>query len=79
MNEERARDFWERALDEIQDDGFFAPVSTAEPPPPVEPPAPVVRRHRPRFSDAQLVLMVVAAAVILALSVVIWLAPALYF
>jgi len=78
MNEERARDFWERALDEIQDDGFFAPVSTAELPPPAEPPAPPVR-HGVRFSDLQLVLMVLAASVILALIVIIWLAPALYF
>jgi hypothetical protein len=78
MNEEHARDFWERALDEIQDDGFFAPVSTAEPPPLIGPPTAPARRG-PRFSVLQLVLMVVATALVLALIVVVWLAPALYF
>lgn len=75
MDEERARDFWERALGDIQDDGFFGPVRTAEPPaPPALPKAPAPRR----LSNIQLVLIVVATSLLLALIVLNWLAPALF-
>lgn len=75
MDEERARDFWERALGEIQDDGFFAPVGTAEPPAPSTPPE---TPARPRLSNLHLVLLVVVISLLLALIVVNWLAPALF-
>ena len=75
MDEERARDFWERALGEIQDDGFFGPVRTAEPP---APPPPTPPRPRRQLSNVQLVLIVVATSLLLALLVLNWLAPALF-
>jgi hypothetical protein len=75
MDDERARDFWERALGDIQDDGFFAPVRTAEPP---APPPPVRIRKRRGLSNIQLVLIVVVISLILALIIVSWLAPALF-
>lgn len=76
MDDEQARRFWERALREIRDDGFFAPVQTAE-----RPAAPRVRRsHRPsiQLTNLQLILIVVAVALVTTLLVVGWLAPALF-
>jgi hypothetical protein len=73
--EERARHFWERTLREIHDDGFFAPVQTADPPTPESPP--VRTRSTPRITSLHLVLMVVAVAVIVAAVVLYWVAPAL--
>jgi hypothetical protein len=73
MDERRARHFWESALREIQDDGFFAPVQTAEPPRPV---LPRPKRKRRRLSNLHLVLIVVALSLTLAFIIVNWLAPA---
>jgi hypothetical protein len=76
MDEENSRRFWERALKEIQDDGFFAPVQTAEPPP--AEPAPIIQPEPVRrFSNFHLVLIVIVLALLLAVVVVNWLAPAL--
>ena len=81
MEDEHSRRFWERALSEIPDDGFFSPVQTAEPavaePPLAEPPPEIVPAPRHRFSNLHLVLIVVALALLLAVAVVNWLAPAL--
>ncbi len=75
MDDERARHFWERTLREIQDDGFFAPVQTAELPQPESlPPAISPRR---RLTNVHLILIVVFVSLILAAVVLNWLAPAL--
>ena len=76
MDDEQARRFWERALRDIQDDGFFAPVQTAEPPRSDEPPAPAA--HRRQLTNLHLVLLVIGLSLILALIVLNWLAPALF-
>jgi hypothetical protein len=78
MDDEHSRRFWEQALRDIRDDGFFAPVQTAEPPEQEEvtPPEPLPRSTR-RLTNLHLVLIVVALALILAIVVVNWLAPAL--
>jgi hypothetical protein len=76
MDDEQARRFWERALREIRDDGFFAPVQTAE-----RPSAPRVPRPRARrlhLTNVHLVLLVVALALLTTLLVIVWLAPALF-
>jgi hypothetical protein len=75
MDDERARHFWEQNLREIQDGGFFAPVQTAEPPPPESPP--VSTRSRPRLTNVHLIVLVLVISLILAAVVVNWLAPAL--
>jgi hypothetical protein len=75
MDDERARRFWERALRDIRDDGFFAPVQTAERPQPEAPP--IVARRRRRLTNLHLILIVVGVSVILALIILNWLAPAL--
>ncbi len=76
MDDERARHFWERTLREIQDDGFFAPVQTAEPPRPELPPLRI--RPRRRLTNTHLVLIVVIVAMVLAAAVMTWLAPAFF-
>jgi len=78
MDEDRARDFWERALRDIDDDGFFAPVKTAEPV--VERPAPQPRPEPAgrRLTNVQMVLMVVLLSLLLVLVVVYGLTPALF-
>lgn len=78
MDEDRARDFWERALGEIEDGGFFAPVQTAAPPEQtrVAAPAPRARRHHP--TNLELVLLVLFVSLLLVLAVMSWLAPALF-
>lgn len=76
MDDEQARRFWERALREIRDNGFFAPVQTAEPPQvEVEPRA---TRRRFHLTNLQLVLIVIVISLVLALIVLSWLAPALF-
>jgi len=74
-DDEQARHFWEQTLREIQDDGFFAPVQTAEPPRLES--QPVRARARHRLTNAHLVLIVFVVAFILAAIVLNWLAPAL--
>lgn len=78
MDESRARDFWERALRDIADDGFFSPVQTAEPVE-AEPrngsSEPLGRRHP---TNLELALMVVVVSVLLALVVVTVIVPALF-
>lgn len=78
MDEDRARDFWERALRDIDDDGFFAPVRTAEPV--VAQPAPLPHRQPAgrRLTNVQMVLMVVLLSLLLVLVVVYGLTPALF-
>jgi hypothetical protein len=74
-DDEQARHFWERTLREINDDGFFAPVQTADPP---NSPSPIVKqRARPHLTNIHLVLIVVIVSLILAAIVLNWLAPAL--
>jgi hypothetical protein len=63
MDDDRARHFWERTLREIQDDGFFAPVQTAEPPTPESPPVPTPRGRR--LTNLHLVGIVVVISLIL--------------
>lgn len=76
MDDEQSRRFWERALREIRDDGFFSPVQTAERPPAAQ----IARRRRPSFrpSNLQLVLIVVALAILTTLLVVVCLAPTFF-
>jgi hypothetical protein len=76
MDDERARRFWERALRDIRDEGFFTSVQTAEPPP-----APVAQRERRlrlRLTNLHLVLIVITISLIVTLVVLNWLAPALF-
>ena len=81
MDDEHSRRFWEHALSEIHDDGFFAPVQTAEAslaePPLAEPPPEIEPAPQRRFSNVHLVLIVIVLALLLAVAVVNWLAPAL--
>lgn len=74
MDDEQARRFWERALREIRDDGFFAPVQTAERPPTVR--VPRVRGRRLRLTNLQLVMLAVALALLTTFLVIVLLAPA---
>jgi hypothetical protein len=74
-DDELTRHFWERTLREIKDDGFFAPVQTADPPPDA-PLAPKVRTS-PRLTNVHLVLIVIVVSLIIAAIVLNWLAPAL--
>jgi hypothetical protein len=76
MDDEQARHFWERALREIRDDGFFAPVQTAERPPTAH----IARPRRPSFrlTNLQLILIVIALAILTTLLVLVWLAPILF-
>jgi hypothetical protein len=76
MDDEQARRFWERALREIPDDGFFAPVQTAERPSP--PRARRVRRPGLHLTNVHLILIVLALALLTTLLVVGWLLPALF-
>ena len=78
MDEDRARDFWERALGEIDDGGFFAPVQTATPPEAKPAALPPRRRHRRHPTNLELVVLVVFVSLLLVLAVVSWLAPALF-
>jgi hypothetical protein len=74
-DDEQTRHFWERTLREIKDDGFFAPVQTADPPAEATPQ--LKTRRRPHLSNVHLVLIVVIISLILAAFVLNWLAPAL--
>ena len=78
MDEDRARDFWERTLGEIEDGGFFAPVSTAEPPVAAPPPVPEPPKRGRRPTNVQLVLTVVFISFLLVFAVFNWLVPALF-
>ena len=78
MDEDRARDFWERALGEIEDDGFFATVQTAAPPEAKPVAAPIKRTRRRHPTNVELVLLVILVSLVLVLAVVSWLAPALF-
>jgi hypothetical protein len=78
MDEDRARDFWERALGEIEDGGFFAPVQTAAPPEAKPAVASAPRAHRRHPTNVELVAFVVFISLLLVLAVVSWLAPALF-
>ncbi len=75
MDDEQARRFWERALREIHDDGFFALVQTAERPAPR-----VARTQRSEFrlTNLQLVIIAAALALLTTLLMIFWLAPALF-
>lgn len=78
MDDDQARNFWERALREIEDGGFFAPVQTAEPLASAAAPEPARRKARRRPTNVQLVAIVVLISLVLALAVVSWLTPALF-
>lgn len=78
MDEEQTRDFWERALRDIPDGGFFAPVQTAEPlvASPIKQQIERPKRRHP--TSLELGLIVLFASLLLVLAVVSWLAPALF-
>jgi hypothetical protein len=74
-DDEQARHFWERTLREINDDGFFAPVQTADPP--VDETPAIKTRSSPRLNNVHLILIVIIVSLIITAVVLNWVAPAL--